>query len=109
MSDAGFQIVTIKSGDNPLFEVRYADGADPVIAFSKRYDDPFNPEQFAAVMTCSHADNNCPFIPGAMDRFALTYDDPKDFDGTPLEQIKYDERVREIGREMLYVFSKVGD
>ena len=67
-----------------------------------------NPEKdFAAVMTCSHADEHCPFIPGATARIALTYDDPKDFDDTPLESEKYRERVMQIGREILYAFSQV--
>jgi arsenate reductase len=58
-------------------------------------------------MTCSHADQNCPVVIGAAARISLTYDDPKDFDGTPQEMAKYNERVREIGREILYAFSRV--
>jgi arsenate reductase len=58
-------------------------------------------------MTCSHADENCPVVIGASTRIALTYNDPKDFDGTPQEAAKYAERVREIGREILYAFSQV--
>jgi len=97
-----------KDGDNPVYEVRYDNDASPVIAFSKKYDDPFNQNKdFAAVMTCSHADEHCPLVLGASGRIALTYDDPKEFDGTPLETTKYAERVREIGREILYAFSQV--
>ncbi len=59
-------------------------------------------------MTCSHADENCPFIPGASQRIAVTYDDPKDFDGTPGQDEAYRERTRQIAREMLYLFSKTG-
>jgi arsenate reductase len=40
-------------------------------------------------------------------RLPVTYDDPKNFDDTPQEEEKYRERVRQIGREMLYAFSKV--
>ena len=70
--------------------------------FSKVYDDPFNPkENFAAVMTCSHADENCPFIQGAK-RISITYEDPKIADGTPEETQRYNERVRQIGVEMFY-------
>lgn len=106
MQDAGFNISIKKDGENPLYEVRFADIALPVLAFSKTYDDPFNHNQdFAAVMTCSHADSNCPMVLGASKRIALTFNDPKEFDGTPLESAKYAERVREIGREILYAFS----
>lgn len=105
MQDVGFDIVKIKEGDNPRYDVRYANSAAPVIVFSKRYDDPFNHNSdFAAIMTCSHADENCPLVLGATARIALTYDDPKEFDGTQLEALKYAERVHQIGREILYAF-----
>jgi arsenate reductase (thioredoxin) len=108
MQNIGFAITKTKEGDNPVYEVLYAENAEPVITFSKKYDDPFNHNQdFAAIMTCSHADSNCPMVLGATKRIALTYNDPKEFDGTPQESAKYAERVNEIGREILYAFSKV--
>jgi arsenate reductase len=108
MQEAGFSIAITKDGENPMYEVRFAEGVAPVIAFSKKYDDPFNHNNdFAAIMTCSHADENCPLVLGASGRVALTYNDPKEFDRTPLEAAKYSERVQEIGREILYAFSQV--
>lgn len=108
MQQAGFSIVMTKDGENPIYEVRFSEGAPALVAFSKKYDDPFNHNQdFAAVMTCSHADENCPLVLGASARIALTYDDPKNFDGTPQEATKYTERVNEIGREILFAFSQV--
>lgn len=108
MQDVGFEITKTKEGENPVYEVRFADAAKPIIAFSKKYDDPFNhSKDFAAVMTCSHADENCPLVLGASARIALTYDDPKNFDGTPQEAAKYTERVHEIAREILFAFSTV--
>ena len=72
------------------------------------YDDPKNPQkEFAAIMTCSDAEENCPFIPGVELRIGTTYDDPKAFDNTPLQDTKYDERCKQIALETLYVFSKV--
>lgn len=58
-------------------------------------------------MTCSHADEDCPLINGSSARIASTYDDPKDLDNTPEGSAKYAERVHQIGREILYVFSMV--
>lgn len=108
MQEAGFNISVTKNGDNPVYEVHFASDATPIIAFSKKYDDPFNHNKdFAAIMTCSHADENCPLVLGASGRIALTYDDPKEFDGTSLEAAKYSERVHQIGREVLYAFSEV--
>ncbi len=108
MQEAGFSITMTKGGENPWYEVHFAEGVAPVVSFSKKYDDLFNHLQdFAAVMTCSHADENCPLVIGAATRIALTYDDPKNFDGTSLEAAKYAERVQEIGRELLFAFSQV--
>ena len=58
-------------------------------------------------MTCAHADGQCPVVAGAAKRISLNYDDPKAFDDTVLEKVKYRERVMEIGRELLYAFSHV--
>lgn len=108
MEDAGFKIVKTTEGANPIYEVKFSDDARSVTAFSKKYDDAFNPKNgFCAVMTCSHADQNCPLVLGAAARVATPYDDPKEFDGTAQEAAKYAERVHEIGREILYAFSIV--
>lgn len=108
MRSLGFAIEITNDGKNPRYEVRYSETAAPVVAFSKRFDDVFNVAQgFVAIMTCDHADENCPFVPGAHKRISLWYDDPKHFDGTELEQAKYLERAEQIGRELLYAFSLV--
>ena len=108
MRKAGFEISLVRQGDNPLFEVFYSPDAPAVTAFSKRFDAKENPkEEFAAIMTCSHADENCPYIPGASVRLPIRYNDPKEYDGSPEEAEKYEERSRQIALEMLYVFSKV--
>lgn len=104
---AGFQVEN-PGGKNPHYEFTFAESGPVVECFSKTYDDPFNPsEDFAAIMTCSDADENCPYIPGATFRLALTYEDPKVADGTPEETQKYDATVRQIGRELLYACSLI--
>lgn len=104
---AGFNIQKTTDSDNPLYHVYHNDGG-PSICFSKVYDHPQNPDsEFAAIMTCSDAEENCPFIPGVELRVGTTYDDPKAFDNTPLQDEKYDERCRQIALETLYAFSKV--
>ena len=85
----GFKI-NKEGDDNPIFLVRYSESSQPITTFSKLYDDMANPtEGFAAIMTCSDADEKCPFIPGADTRIPLLYDDPKEFDQTPLMMEKY--------------------
>ncbi len=106
---AGIRVQAITAGENPVYLFQYADGVPPLAAFSKIYDQAPNPHTgFAAVMTCSQAEENCPFVPGAERRFSLTYEDPKISDGTAEESTVYDERCRQIAREMLYVFGNVG-
>lgn len=108
MEDAGFRIVKIKGGRNPQYAVHFSDEVPPVMAFSKKYDDPLNPSQdFIALMTCSQADGDCPFIAGAAARIAIPYDDPKAFDGTPHEASGYAARAQQIGQEMLYCLSQI--
>ncbi len=104
----GFIFKTVKEGTNPKFDIYFSEEKKPVIGFSKTYDDEFNwKSNFAAIMTCSHADENCPFIPGAEKRIPITYEDPKEFDNTPQQKEKYKERSVQIAAEMRYVFSIV--
>ncbi|HMJ70378.1 MAG TPA: hypothetical protein VK508_15845 [Cyclobacteriaceae bacterium] len=104
----GFKIEMITSGVNPRYTVRYSDNHPGLEVFSKKYDDLENPaSQFAAIMTCTHADENCPVIAGAAKRISLPFHDPKDFDRTSMESIKYHERCLEIGREIMYAFSQI--
>ena len=79
------------------------------MGFSKKYDHAFNPkDDFTAIMTCGHADENCPIVQGASARFPLTYIDPKVSDGTDKQMETYMDRSLEIAREAKYIFSKVG-
>ena len=104
---AGFHVKN-PGGDNPKYKVKYAEDSEPMTCFSKTFDDPSNPSQdFAAIMTCSDADENCPFVPGTSFRKAVTYRDPKESDGTDQEKETYDERCLQIGREMFYMMSLV--
>jgi len=107
---AGFQIENLDTSKstNQHYLVRFEDEKHNLSMFSKVYDHRVNPkENFAAIMVCSHADENCPLIPGAEKRFSVPYDDPKDFDGTDQESEKYDERCLEIAKEMFYVFERI--
>jgi len=103
---AGFQITTLQEGENPKYQIRFSDDAQPIIAYSKVYDTAENPQHgFVAVMTCSQADEACPAVRGAAARVAIPYEDPKKADGSPQEASTYDERCAQIAREMLYVVS----
>ncbi len=104
----GFIVEKMSNNSNPRYRIQYSDTFPAFEVFSKKYDDPENPASgFAAIMTCTHADENCPVVMGSTARISLPFDDPKDFDETNMESIKYNERSLEIGREILYVFSQI--
>ncbi len=108
LENQGFQIKKMSESENPIYNIKFASNAHPIIAFSKKYEDDFNPKgEFAALMTCDHADENCPFIFGCEARIPVRYNDPKSFDNTPQQAEKYLERSNEIASEMLYVFSQI--
>ena len=104
---SGFSIL-FENSINPKYEISYTENENPIIAFSKLFDDDFNKaDYFAAIMTCSDADENCPYIPKAEKRIPLRYEDPKSHDDTPIESEKYDERSLQIASEMFYIFSQI--
>lgn len=104
---AGFNVEN-PGGENPRYKVFFDEDKEPLICFSKTYDDSYNPRKnFAAVMTCTDADENCPVVPGAEIRFSIPYVDPKESDGTSREKQTYDQRCRQIAAEMYYLMSQV--
>lgn len=108
LAGQGFEVIKITSADNAVYAIKYADNALPVIGFSKKYDSPFNPVSgFAAVLTCSEADDGCPFIAGAQERIPVTFEDPKRSDHTLWQSEAYAERSLQIASEMFHVFSSV--
>lgn len=110
LAKQGFEITKLSENQNPVYAIKFDKDEMPVVGFSKKYDDPFNPESgFCAVMTCSSADQGCPFIAGADKRIPVRYEDPKMYDGNAEMDEKYLQKSLEIGQEMFYVFSKVAE
>lgn len=108
LANQGFLILNIAAGDNPIYALKYGINGIPILGFSKKYDHALNPtSDFAAIMTCSQADTGCPFISGAAQRIAITYEDPKIADGTAQQKQVYAQRSLEIATEMHYVFSTI--
>ncbi len=109
LKETGFEISTEEHNENPIYKVAFGTKETQfTTCFSKVYDDSFNPSSnFTAIMTCSDAEQNCPFIAGVDLRIGTTYSDPKAFDGTPQQAEKYFERSNQIALECLFVFSKI--
>lgn len=104
----GFVINQLSEGKNPIYAISYSDNEQPIIAFSKKLDHSFNPKSnFAAVMTCDSANEACPIVKGAEIRIPITFEDPKKFDNSPLQNEKYLERSIQIASELSYVFSRI--
>jgi arsenate reductase len=106
---AGF-LIPDTTGDNPVYQISLGPNLPVIGCFSKHYADAPNPKTgFAAVMTCSSADEACPIVFGASERFAIPYDDPKLADGSPEEAARYAERCQQIAREMLFMASQIAE
>ncbi|MDH3650028.1 MAG: protein-tyrosine-phosphatase [Saprospiraceae bacterium] len=107
----GIKLEGSETKENPSYMAFFTKNEpDNVEMFSKRYDDTFNPQSdFIAVMVCDQADTECPVVSGADIRLSLPYKDPKEADNRPNEQLVYDEKVKEIGREVLYMTGLLSD
>ncbi len=96
------------TGVNPPYQLKINSESTALTMFSKCYNHPFNPvDDFAAIMTCAEADENCPHIPGRVFRYSLPYQDPKLYDDSSDAIQKYNERCEQIGTEILYIFSQI--
>ena len=105
---AGFQIERSTKGENPVYLVHPGAELPPMRVFSRTFLDPANPRhRFCAVLTCSDADRDCPAVSGADERVLIPYEDPRSSDGTDRETEIYDERCREICRDMGWLIARV--
>ena len=108
LRNQGFEILKLSETENPVYAVKFAENEHAVICFSKKYDDDFNPKsEFAAILTCDSADENCPIVYGAEARIPIKYEDPKKSDGTPEMNETYFNRSLEIATEMKFVFENL--
>ena len=108
LENTGFEVSKEGDNKNPIYSIKYALEKSPIIAFSKKYYDEANPAaDFAAIMTCSQADEGCPFVAGSEKRISIMYEDPKISDGTPQQKEVYLERNSQIATEMKFVFSQI--
>jgi arsenate reductase len=92
---------------NPKYEIRFNSEIKPLLGFSKLYDNALNSEQYIAITTCSSADENCPFIPNALFRFHLPFNDPKEFDDTEYAEEAYLKASRQIAAEIYILFQEI--
>ncbi len=102
----GFSI-RFEQSNNPIYSIKFKD-LNLGNYFSKLYHAFETPEsEFAAIMTCSDAENNCPLVMGSDVKFYLPYKDPKKYDKTKIEKTEYKKTSEEIACEMNYMFYKL--
>ncbi|MBV1888331.1 MAG: hypothetical protein KUG51_03480 [Urechidicola sp.] len=108
LQDVGFKFEhKPNTSQNPIYKITYKDIEIPITGFSKIYDDRENKKPFIAITTCSSAEENCPFIPDAVNRFHVGYIDPKKYDNTTKMQEEYLKTNMQIAVEMNYLFKQV--
>lgn len=108
MQKAGFTIVAESQQQNPVYLITFANDRPPIQAYSKVYNSGSNPnEDFVALLCCSQADKTCPTVKGATSRYAIHYTDPKECDNTPQETTAYQQKCKEIAKEMFYIMKTV--
>lgn len=105
---AGFSIVQSTDGMNPVYLAQYSESRPAVKMYSKVFTTEENPQKdFAALFCCDQAAETCPVVKGAALRLPIPYTDPKVSDNSPAESQTYDERSRQIAREMFYLMAQV--
>ena len=108
LQEVGFQIqISEFSHRNPEYVITYKDCTNPIIGFSKLYDNDFNNKPYIAITTCSNTDENCPFIPDAINRFHVPFNDPKKFDNSLYQAEKYLEANNQIAGEIHYIYKLI--
>lgn len=95
------------SHQNPVYTIEYDGCKKPIIGFSKLYNDEFNAIPFVAITTCTNANEKCPFISEAIQRFHLPFYDPKNFDNTLYASEKYLEINKQIAGEIHFIFQTI--
>ncbi|HHB78905.1 MAG TPA: protein-tyrosine-phosphatase [Saprospiraceae bacterium] len=107
---SGIELIKAENGNNPVYLMRFGTSLPGMAMYSKHYEDSPNPmDSFCALIVCSDADTACPTVIGAEARIYIPYEDPKNYDDTELAAQKYDERTRQIAREMFYALSVVNE
>ncbi|WP_299669027.1 hypothetical protein [uncultured Polaribacter sp.] len=95
------------SHQNPKYLISFKGSKKTILGFSKRFDNIENCTPFIAITTCNNADKNCPFIPTALERFHLPFEDPKTSDGTSEQTATYLKTNLQIAAEVYFIFDKI--
>lgn len=107
LQKVGFMVSTFQTVSNPAYLIEFGQNQS-LTCFSKLIEHESNPKSdFFAIMMCTEAEANCPFVPGAIHRFGLPFDDPKVYDNTLKVSDAYLSTFEEIGIQILFLFNQI--
>ena len=108
LTQTGFKFDVVEfSHTNPIYKISFSDEKPSLLGLSKLYDHHENTTPYFVLTTCNNADENCPFIPEAIERFHVPYVDPKHSDGTPNQSETYLNTSRIIAAQMYFLFNQI--
>jgi arsenate reductase len=108
LTEVGFKFdVDEFSHTNPIYRISFSDDNPSLLGFSKLYNNIENKTPYFVLTTCNNADENCPFIPEAIDRFHVPYIDPKHSDDSAIQDETYLKTSGIIAAQMYYLFNEI--
>jgi len=108
LEKAGFIVYKSNIYGVDVYRIKYSYNLAPIIAFPKKIDHVRNPgNNFMAVILDVNADLNINNVKGTYNRLFLEYEDPKGYEGSDMENEKFNETCRQLAVEMFYVFSQL--
>ena len=108
LTEVGFKFdVDEFSHTNPIYRISFSDDKPSLLGFSKLYNNIENKTPYFVLTTCNNADENCPFIPEAIDRFHVPYIDPKHSDDSAIQDETYLKTSGIIAAQMYYLFNEI--
>ena len=108
LTEVGFKFdVDEFSHTNPIYRISFSDVKPSLIGFSKLYNNIENKTPYFVLTTCNNADENCPFIPEAIDRFHVPYIDPKHSDDSAIQDETYLKTSGIIAAQMYFLFNEI--
>lgn len=108
LQQKGFQFnVEDFSHQNPKYLISFPGATQSILGFSKHYDNESNDYPYLAITTCDSANESCPFIPDAIERFHLPFLDPKKADNTENQNETYAKTCKQIAGEVYFIFDQV--
>lgn len=108
LTEVGFKFdVDEFSHTNPIYRISFCNDKPSLVGFSKLYDNATNKTPYFVLTTCNSADENCPFIPEAIERFHIPYVDPKHSDDTASQDETYLKTSEIIAAQMYFLFNEI--